>query len=231
MRGQWAAGDRDRPRPGRRRPRPGGTAGVEAGLAAYGAGRVKLTRRWFGWFEDQGLLGRYPETAARSRLPGAAAGAVVPPRPGPDASRRPGRHRRRGAARGRHRPGRPLAGGHVPPGLEPGCHAGRASRGSGSGGGVGRRCGQCPGSRRGRLGGRAPPGRPARAQHHLGRATRLRPLLTCALPYFAVQTLLELGRACLALDDHAGARVVLRHARDILRRRPDLGSSPARWTG
>jgi LuxR family maltose regulon positive regulatory protein len=29
-------------------------------LPAYGAGRVDTTRRWFGWFEDQGLLGRYP---------------------------------------------------------------------------------------------------------------------------------------------------------------------------
>jgi LuxR family maltose regulon positive regulatory protein len=61
------------------------------------------------------------------------------------------------------------------------------------------------------------------AQEQLARATRLRPLLTHALPYFAVQTLLELGRACLAMDDAAGARVVLRQARDVLRRRPDLG--------
>jgi LuxR family maltose regulon positive regulatory protein len=65
-----------------------------------------------------------------------------------------------------------------------------------------------------------------RAQHQLARATRLRPLLTYALPYFAVQTLLELGRVCLALDDVAGARVVLRQAREILRRRPDLGILP-----
>jgi LuxR family transcriptional regulator, maltose regulon positive regulatory protein len=65
-----------------------------------------------------------------------------------------------------------------------------------------------------------------RAQQQLARATRLRPLLTYALPYFAVQTLLELGRVCLALDDAAGARVVLRQARDILRRRPDLGILP-----
>ena len=61
------------------------------------------------------------------------------------------------------------------------------------------------------------------AQAQLARATRLRPLLTYALPYLAVQALLELGRACLALDDAAGARVVLRQARDVLRRRPDLG--------
>jgi LuxR family maltose regulon positive regulatory protein len=65
-----------------------------------------------------------------------------------------------------------------------------------------------------------------RAQEQLARATRLRPLLTYALPYFAVQTLLELGRVCLALDDTAGARVVLRQARDILRLRPDLGVLP-----
>ena len=32
-------------------------------LPAYGAGRVDTTRRWFGWFEDQGLLGRYPSVA------------------------------------------------------------------------------------------------------------------------------------------------------------------------
>jgi LuxR family transcriptional regulator, maltose regulon positive regulatory protein len=64
------------------------------------------------------------------------------------------------------------------------------------------------------------------AQQHLGRATRLRPLLTYALPYLAVQTLVELGRVCLALDDAAGARMVLRQARDILRRRPDLGILP-----
>jgi LuxR family transcriptional regulator, maltose regulon positive regulatory protein len=64
------------------------------------------------------------------------------------------------------------------------------------------------------------------AQGQLARATRLRPLLTYALPYFAVQTLLELCRVCLALDDAAGVRVVLRQAREVLRRRPDLGILP-----
>ena len=64
------------------------------------------------------------------------------------------------------------------------------------------------------------------AQEQLARATRLRPLLTYALPYLAVQALLELGRACLALDDTAGVRVALRQARDVLRRRPDLGILP-----
>jgi LuxR family transcriptional regulator, maltose regulon positive regulatory protein len=67
-----------------------------------------------------------------------------------------------------------------------------------------------------------------RVQEQLALATRLRPLLTYALPYLAVQTLLELGRACLALDDADSVRVVLRQARDILRRRPDLGILPTR---
>jgi len=65
-----------------------------------------------------------------------------------------------------------------------------------------------------------------RVQQQLARATRLRPLLTYALPYLAVQTLLELARVCLALDDAAGVRVVLRQARDVVRRRPDLGVLP-----
>jgi LuxR family maltose regulon positive regulatory protein len=65
-----------------------------------------------------------------------------------------------------------------------------------------------------------------RAQEHLVQAARLRPLLTYAIPPVAVQTLLELGRAYLALDDLAGTRAVLRQARDILQRRPDLGVLP-----
>jgi LuxR family transcriptional regulator, maltose regulon positive regulatory protein len=66
-----------------------------------------------------------------------------------------------------------------------------------------------------------------RAREHLARVARLRPLLTYGLSFFAVQTLLELGRACLALDDAAGARTALRQARDVLRQRPDLGDLPA----
>jgi LuxR family maltose regulon positive regulatory protein len=64
------------------------------------------------------------------------------------------------------------------------------------------------------------------AQAHLVQAARLRPLLTYAMPSVAVQTLLELGRAYLMLDDAAGARTVLRQARDILQLRPDLGVLP-----
>jgi LuxR family maltose regulon positive regulatory protein len=67
------------------------------------------------------------------------------------------------------------------------------------------------------------------AQQQLARVTRLRPLLTYALPYLAVQALLELSRVCLALEDAAGARVVLRQARDVLRRRPDLGILAAQF--
>jgi LuxR family maltose regulon positive regulatory protein len=67
----------------------------------------------------------------------------------------------------------------------------------------------------------------AAAREHLARAARLRPLLTHAIPWLAVQTLLELGRAYLALEDLAGARAVLRQARDIARLRPGIGTLPA----
>ena len=69
-------------------------------------------------------------------------------------------------------------------------------------------------------------GQVRRAQERLARAARLRPLLTHATPYLAVQTLLELGRAYLALDDAAGAKETLREAQDILHLRPDLGVLP-----
>jgi LuxR family maltose regulon positive regulatory protein len=65
------------------------------------------------------------------------------------------------------------------------------------------------------------------AKEHLARAARLRPLLTYAIPSLTVQTLLELGRAYLTLDDVSGARAVLGQARDVLLRRPDLGVLPA----
>jgi LuxR family transcriptional regulator, maltose regulon positive regulatory protein len=64
------------------------------------------------------------------------------------------------------------------------------------------------------------------ARRHLARAVRLRPLLTAAMPHRSVQTLLELGRAYLALDDAAGARAVVRQAGEILRERPGLGVLP-----
>ncbi|HET8789211.1 MAG TPA: LuxR C-terminal-related transcriptional regulator, partial [Actinomycetes bacterium] len=64
------------------------------------------------------------------------------------------------------------------------------------------------------------------AHQHLAQAVRLRPLLTGAMPHRSVQTLLELGRAYLALDDAAGARAVVRQAGEILRERPGLGVLP-----
>ena len=67
----------------------------------------------------------------------------------------------------------------------------------------------------------------ARAQDHLARAAQLRPRLTAALPSRAVQVLLELVRAHLALTDVAGARNLLREARIILHQRPHLGTLPA----
>ena len=47
------------------------------------------------------------------------------------------------------------------------------------------------------------------------------------MPHRSVQTLLELARAYLALDDAAGARAVLRQAGEIIRQRPSLGVLPA----
>jgi LuxR family transcriptional regulator, maltose regulon positive regulatory protein len=42
----------------------------------------------------------------------------------------------------------------------------------------------------------------------------------------SVKSLLELGRAYLALGDTSGVRAVLRQAQDILQQRPDLGILP-----
>jgi LuxR family maltose regulon positive regulatory protein len=69
-------------------------------------------------------------------------------------------------------------------------------------------------------------GDPAGARRSLTRAARLRPQLTYAFPFLSVQTLVELARSYLALTDAAGARVVLREVRQILRLRPDLGALP-----
>ena len=58
-------------------------------------------------------------------------------------------------------------------------------------------------------------------------AQRLRHLLTYALPYFAVQTRIELTRVHVALADLAGARTLMREVDELLRRRP--ASEP--WPG
>jgi len=70
-----------------------------------------------------------------------------------------------------------------------------------------------------------------RAREHLRRATNLRPLLTSAMPHRSVQTLAEMARAYLALDDVAGARAVLRQAGEIIRQRPSLGVLPGQVGG
>ncbi len=67
----------------------------------------------------------------------------------------------------------------------------------------------------------------AQARYCLGRAARLRPLLTYALPVVSVQALLEMARCYIALADPGGAGAVLRQVHDILQQRPDLGVLPA----
>jgi LuxR family transcriptional regulator, maltose regulon positive regulatory protein len=54
-------------------------------------------------------------------------------------------------------------------------------------------------------------------------AQRLRPDLTYAIPYLAVQVRIELARCHLALADTAAARTLLHEADEIFRRRPSLG--------
>jgi len=61
------------------------------------------------------------------------------------------------------------------------------------------------------------------ARRELIGAQRLRPLLTYALPYLAVQARIELARVHLALADPAGARTLMREIDELLRRRPGLG--------
>ncbi len=63
-----------------------------------------------------------------------------------------------------------------------------------------------------------------RAREELACSAPLRPLLSAALSWFSVQTLLELGRVSVALVDETEARTILAQAREILRRRPSLGT-------
>ena len=63
----------------------------------------------------------------------------------------------------------------------------------------------------------------SKARFYLGRAARLRPLLTYALPVVSVQALLELARCYMTLADPAGAAAILHQVHDILQQRPDLG--------
>jgi LuxR family transcriptional regulator, maltose regulon positive regulatory protein len=61
------------------------------------------------------------------------------------------------------------------------------------------------------------------ARQQLAQAQRLRPLLTYALPHFAVQARIELARVHVALSDLAGARTLIGEVDELLRRRPGLG--------
>ena len=66
----------------------------------------------------------------------------------------------------------------------------------------------------------------SRARFYLGRAARLRPLLTYALPVVSVQALLEMTRCHITLADPGGAAAVLAQVHDILQQRRDLGVLP-----
>ena len=63
---------------------------------------------------------------------------------------------------------------------------------------------------------------------YLGRAARLRPLLTYMLPVVSVQALLEMAHSYITLADPAGAAAVVTQAERILQQRPDLGILPQR---
>jgi LuxR family transcriptional regulator, maltose regulon positive regulatory protein len=67
-------------------------------------------------------------------------------------------------------------------------------------------------------------GQGAQARQTLVAAQRIRPQLTHAISWFAVQTQLELAKAHLALSDARGAATLYHEADEILRRRPRLGT-------
>ena len=67
-------------------------------------------------------------------------------------------------------------------------------------------------------------GDPTRGRTHLGEAQRLRPLLSHAIPWYAVGSLLEMAEVAIGLGDPGAARIFVRDAEAVLRRRPDLGA-------
>jgi LuxR family transcriptional regulator, maltose regulon positive regulatory protein len=67
----------------------------------------------------------------------------------------------------------------------------------------------------------------SRGRLYLGRASRLRPLLTYLLPVVSLQALFEMAHSYIALADPAGAAAVLTQAHGILQQRPVLGALPA----
>ncbi len=66
----------------------------------------------------------------------------------------------------------------------------------------------------------------SQARFYLGRASRLRPLLTYALPVVSVQALIGMAHSYIAMADPGGAAAVLTQVHDILQQRPDLGDLP-----
>ena len=102
----------------------------------------------------------------------------------------------------------------------------RASSHDRGGPGVSATTGLAPWSMRGRAAPRRTEGDVAQARFYLGRASRLRPLLTYALPVVSVQALLEMTRSYITLADPEGAAAVLAQVHDILQQRPDLGVLP-----
>ncbi|WP_167762068.1 LuxR C-terminal-related transcriptional regulator [Blastococcus sp. CT_GayMR20] len=62
------------------------------------------------------------------------------------------------------------------------------------------------------------------AKAHLGEAHRIRPLLSHAVPWFAVSALLEMAEVSIGVGDANGARHLIRDAEAVLRRRPRLGT-------
>ena len=67
----------------------------------------------------------------------------------------------------------------------------------------------------------------SRGRSYLRRAARLRPLLTYMLPVVSAQSLLEMARCYITLNDPGGAAAVLTQVQDIVGQRPDLGILPA----
>jgi LuxR family transcriptional regulator, maltose regulon positive regulatory protein len=62
------------------------------------------------------------------------------------------------------------------------------------------------------------------AKAHLMHSQRTRPILNHALPWLAVRIRLDLAAAHLGLADPAGARALLMEIRDVMVRRPKLGT-------
>jgi LuxR family transcriptional regulator, maltose regulon positive regulatory protein len=67
-------------------------------------------------------------------------------------------------------------------------------------------------------------GQAASARKLLVSAMRLRGYLGRAIPWFGIQTRLELARAHLSIADVDGARTLLREAEDVIQHRPEMGT-------